>query len=240
MGFGILFIGYFLLLNFAYSAFTDAIAGAIMLYGLYKLSGINRGFRYASLAAGGFTALGVAKLLCEVLELFSLIPHSELLVSVLAIIKCVAVGGVTVLTLLGMKEVSAEVGLSELSEKCLRTSILALPVYVLSLTLEVLGLFSLTEFTALVVISVISIVLSLTLEVIVLIRIYACYMRICMPEDVKMEVEDKPSRFGFVNAFRRHEEERQKEYAEYKLEKMRRSAEKKKNNGNKNERKTKK
>ena len=49
-----------------------------------------------------------------------------------------------------------------------------------------------------------------------LVQIYGAHMRIYLPEN---EVE-KESRFGFVNAFRRHEEEKSREYAEYKLEKM--------------------
>ena len=50
-------------------------------------------------------------------------------------------------------------------------------------------------------------------------------MRICMPED--KEMEEKESKFGFVNSFRRHEEEKQREYAEYRLEKMKKKMEKK-------------
>ena len=170
----------------------------------------------------------------EILEAFFSVQQPELLISVFAIVKCILAGALTLLSLWGMRDVSCEVGLSELSEKCMRTGVLALPVYVLNLTLEVLGLFSLEKFSALVVISVISIVLTLTLEVIVLLRIYSCYMRICMPEEKDADMEEKPSRFGFVNAFRRHEDEKRKEYAEYKLEKMKKAVEKRKNNGNKN------
>jgi hypothetical protein len=39
-----------------------------------------------------------------------------------------------------------------------------------------------------------------------------------MPED-KKEYVPRPSRFGFVNRFRAHEDEKRREYAEYKLEK---------------------
>ena len=228
MGFGTLFIGYFLLLNFAYSGFTDAMAGVLMLYGLYKLSSVNAGFRYASLSAIGFTLLGLAKLIVEVLRLFFSVPTSPLLVSVFAIVKCFITGLITILSHYGMTDVSREVGLSELREKCMRTGVLAIPVYVLALTLEVLGLFSLSEAKALVVISVVSIVMTLTLEVIVLIRIYSCYMKICMPEDKELDPVDKPSRLGFVNAFRRHEEEKQREYQEYKLEQLKKKQAKRK------------
>ena len=54
-----------------------------------------------------------------------------------------------------------------------------------------------------------------------------------LPEDVDNEVEDKPSRFGFVNSFREHQEKRNREYAEYKLNKMTENATKKKKGGKK-------
>ena len=57
-----------------------------------------------------------------------------------------------------------------------------------------------------------------------------------MPADNKPK-EEKKSRFGFVNAFREHEEQKKREYFEYKLEKAKMKAEKKK--ANQNGRKTK-
>ena len=43
--------------------------------------------------------------------------------------------------------------------------------------------------------------------------IYGCYMSICMPEDLEPK-PDKPSRFAFVNEYRRRQEERRAEEAE--------------------------
>ena len=45
-------------------------------------------------------------------------------------------------------------------------------------------------------------------------------MKICMPDDKDNEVANTPSRFEFVNKYREHTAEKQKEYAEYKLSKM--------------------
>ena len=45
-----------------------------------------------------------------------------------------------------------------------------------------------------------------------------------MPEDVDNDVKDKPSKFGFVNSFRKRNEEKSREYAEYKLDKMKSKA----------------
>ena len=69
-----------------------------------------------------------------------------------------------------------------------------------------------------------------------LILIYNCYMQICMPEDL-LPKESKKSKLEFINKFAEHEEEKRREYAEYKLEKMKKRAEKLKrkadNNGKK-------
>lgn len=227
MGFGILFIGYFLLLNFSYFAFTDAIAGVLMLYALYKLSPINKEFKYASAMSAAFTLFGAFELIYSLLGSFVLLHEATLINSVCAVIRVIILGAITMTMLLGMQRVSKEVGLKDLSIICGRLYILTLPVYGIKLVLEIMGFFSLKEITALLILSVFSIVLSLTLTVLILIRIYACYMRICMPED--REVEDKKrNENGIFAAFRRHQEEKEKEYAEYRLEKFKKKMEKRK------------
>ena len=57
-------------------------------------------------------------------------------------------------------------------------------------------------------------------------------MRICMPGE-KTYTEPRKSKFEFVNKFREHEAEKQKEYAEYKLSKMANQSKKKKKKGKK-------
>ena len=56
-----------------------------------------------------------------------------------------------------------------------------------------------------------------------------------MPEDENMP--EKESKFKFVNAFRRHEEEKRKEYADYKLEKFKKKQEKQKGKNGKTRKK---
>ena len=53
-------------------------------------------------------------------------------------------------------------------------------------------------------------------------------MKICMPEDVDNNIADKPSRFEFINKHREHTLQKQREYAEYKLEKLNKKKSKKK------------
>ncbi len=228
MGFGILFIGYFLLLNFTYYSFTDAIAGVLMLYGLYKLSSVNREFRLAAGFSLGFTLFGVLELSAELIRIFGVFDGGELLGSVTAIVRVLLTALLTVFMLRGMKDVAREVGLRELSGISDRLSALSLPIFGARLLLEVLGLFSLPEVLPLVILSVLSIIASLTLTVLILIRIYSCYMRICMPKD--REIEDAPKRGGFLGALDRRREEKEKEYADYRLEKFKKKMEKRKEN----------
>ena len=62
MGFGTLFIGYFLLLNLTYYGFTDVIAASVMLLGLYKLSGVNKYFKAAAISSGALLVFSLGEL----------------------------------------------------------------------------------------------------------------------------------------------------------------------------------
>ena len=68
MGFGILFIGYFLFLNIAAPAYTDAIGAVLMLWGLWKLSRLNKPFRYGMIAAAALTVFGLFELGYEIYD----------------------------------------------------------------------------------------------------------------------------------------------------------------------------
>ena len=216
MGFGILFVGYFLLLNFAYSYFTDAVAGAVMLYAFYKLSGVNRSFKRAALTAGGFTLFGLCELLVSVFS--SLLPFEYIttVFSVIAMMRHLLVFALTFFMLSGIKDVALEVDLPYLAKRCVRNVYFALPVYTLSLILEAGELASFIDPRILVTLYFISLVLTFAIISLNLVQIYTAHMRIYLPEEEK---EDS-SHFEFVNAFRRHEEEKSKEYAEYKLGKI--------------------
>ena len=228
MGFGTLFVGYFLILNFAYTAFTDAIAGILALYGLYKLSNVNNSFKISSYFAIFFSLVGVVELFVEIMRMMTFIPESAVFYSVISITRLIALSLLTAFMLLGMRDVAGEVGLRALSEISERLFYLTIPVYSLSLILEVTGLFAPTDVKALLIASVISLVASLTLTVLILIRIYDCYAKICMPEDKNPDDKPKDSKFGFVNSFRAHEEQKRKEYADYKFEKFKKKMEKRK------------
>ena len=59
MGFGTLFIGYFLFLNISYYEYTDVICALVMLMGLIRLSRYNREFSAASAICALFSVMSV-------------------------------------------------------------------------------------------------------------------------------------------------------------------------------------
>lgn len=226
MGFGTLFFGYMLTLAVAYYSYTDAVCGVIILMAANKLSGVNRGFFYGMIASAVFTLFGVGELAVAVWDMLGTVPGAEVVYSVLATVRYALMSVMTVTMLTGMCEVAREVGLGQLAWRCDKLRYAVIFVYLMSILLEASALGAFIDTKILVTLSVTVILATLIVNVTVLFQIYRCYMRICMPDDVDMK--EKPSKIGFVEKFRRYEEERQREYAEYKLEKLKKKKEKKK------------
>lgn len=216
MGFGILFVGYFLLLNFAYAYFTDALAAAVMLYALYKLAYLNDGFKNAFRTSVGFLVFGLCELGMSFAELLLPTVDLAILFGARAILRHLLIFALSVFILDGVKKVAKEVDLPYLAKRCVRNVWLTLAACVLSVILEATSLTSFVEARVIVGLYLISIVFTIAVTSLNLVQIYGAHMRIYLPENDA----EKESKFGFVNAFRRHEEEKSREYAEYKLEKM--------------------
>ena len=217
MGFGTLFVGYFLLLNVGYTYYTDALAAAIMLYAFYRLSSINKPFRRAAFAAGAFLVFGLSELILSLISSLGIFSVANLLFTIFAMLRHLIIFAITALMLSGIKEVALEVDLPYLAKRCVRNVYLALPIYTLCLILEADELASFIAPEILITMYFISLILVITITTMNLVQIYSAHMRIYIPDEEK---EEKQSRFEFVNKFRRHEEEKSKEYAEYKLNKI--------------------
>ena len=233
MGFGTLFFGYFILLDLPYQTLTNVCAAALILLGLYKLAYLNENMKRALYTVLVFLPFALYEATVEVLGMFFFIKiDGVVLNTVTYMVRNVIIGLLSAQMLFGMRDVAEEVGLRQLSRKCDIYSKITLGVYVLNLTVP--PDFSIifggegALYTQL-VLSVITTLLTLYVIIMNCFNIYACYSKICMPEDNKStEQKDAPSRFGFVNAFRKHEEEKRREYAEYKLQKMKKRAGKRK------------
>ena len=226
MGFGTLFIGYFLLLNLTYFGFTDLIAGLVMIMGLYKLSDVERNFSYAMYGAGLFSLLGVIELYNEVVSMF--FRGKPILTDITAPTRYLAIAIISAYLLIGIRELAREVGIPELERRCKITMPISAVTFLIMVALEMIATENETLTMVLGVSSVILILVSFAVIIVNLVSIYTAYMRICMPEDVDNDPDNKPSRFGFVNKFRAHEEEKQREYAEYQLERFKTKHNKKK------------
>ena len=231
MGFGTLFVGYFLLLNVThYRGFTDIIAAAIMLFALYKLSDVNRGFKLSFILCGVFMAVSLGELVLSVSGLFSLFP-TEIATSVITIVRHGVVGTLTALIMLGIKDISREVDLPKIRDRARYLLPSTFTVYLLLIVLESVTGFTSSETMIKIMAwsSLIVIIANITLLVFGLFTIYSCYMQICMPEDNTPFVpdEEKPSRFAFINEHRKKRRARDEAYYKERMDKAKAKYEKK-------------
>ncbi len=235
MGFGTLFFGYFILLDLPYQTLTNVCAAAIMILALYKLSYLNANMKRAFRVCSVFLVFAGYEAVVDALDmLFSIEFGGVALNTASYLIRNVLIGMLSVLMLLGMKDVSAEIGLNKLSKKCDIYSKITLTVYVFNLTVppDLSTIFGATPTAIYIHYFLLVITTILTLYVLVMncLNIYSCYAKICMPSDNDAkEREAKKSRSSLVNKFKEHEEEKRREYAEYKLEKTKKRNERRQN-----------
>lgn len=226
MGFGTLFIGCFFLLNIAYYAFTDLIAALVIILALYRLKAVNSQFKSAMFVLLPFSVLAFYELIKKITEMFSPALSNGLVDGIIGIIRYALLAAATFLILWGIEAVSKEVDLPRLQQKSKKLKILSLIAYVFCMLLEIPSLDKIIPLEALAIVSFIVLVFSFGVTIALLTAVYSAYMYICMPEDLLQK--EKPSKFGFVRKFQEHEAEKQAEYANYKLEKLKRNSEKKK------------
>ena len=223
MGFGNLFIGYFLLLNLTYYSFTDIIAASVMLLGLYKLSKINKYFSAAVIAATVFLVFSLGEFGIATYEMFTRPINSPFLVSFMSVTRSVTVGLLTVLMLKGIEDVAREVEVDAVPTKASRLVIITAVTYAAWIILE--APLSFMNNYVLGVLSLITILATFALMIVNLTVIYTCYMRICMPGDEDI-TKDKPSKFAFVNEYRARKAERDREAAEKRAKQLKERAQK--------------
>ena len=228
MGFGTLFFGYFLLLNIIYFRFTDIICALIMLLGLYKLSSVSRHFKMPLYFALPFAAFSLVELLLGAFSLFGG-GENELTVSILGILRSLLLAAFTVILLRAMHDIAKELEVDKVPLKARTMIVWTLLVYGMNILFQTTSLSALlpTEINAFLYLFVV--VGTIVVVIANLSIIHSCYVYICMPEDLEPKPkEKKPSRFAFINEFRRRREEHQAELARAEEERRRRRAEKRK------------
>ena len=209
MGFGTLFIGYFLLLNITYYTFTDVIAGMIMLLGLYKLGTVSKHFRVPAWCAVAFSVFGFAELAISIVDmLFTTLLNNNLLVSGLAIGRSIIIAVLTLNMLQAMYAIAVELDVGKVPLKCRTMAIWTMLLYGAEILFETPFISNLIPDGASAVVYLVIIIGMIVVVISNLTIIYSCYMQICMPEDL-VEKPQRPSRFAFVNEYRRRKAERE-------------------------------
>lgn len=223
MGFGILFIGYFLILNVTNPGYTDLIAGLVMLMAFYRLSTVNRYFRMSIIPSAVLSVFGALELFAEFADMFGI--NMTAIEEYLSAPRFVILGVLTVMMLMGIDDVAREVDVDETKKHVRISRPLSYAIFPVCAILEFPAVASLIPSgLAIAIVSTAAIILLFLVVIYNLITIYSAYMRICMPDDVDNAVPEKPSRFGFVNKYREREREKAREYTEYKIDKLKKKA----------------
>ncbi len=217
MGFGILFIGYIFLLNLSFYAYTDILAAVLMLTALEKLRRWNTGFKAAFFAAIPFFLVGTYEFFGALLSSLS-ISAPPALSYAMAAARMLCLGLLHILMLLGFKQITREVGLSKLETRAMMMMPISLFVFIGEALFEIPPIFSGVKEEILLSMEFILLLICLVFLLSMLIFIYKCYARICLPSDVEMK--QKPSRFRFINEYRAKKEARDKAELERRIEEM--------------------
>jgi len=196
MGFGYLFVGYFMAFAFSLANvyfFFDIIGGALMLVGLSKLASHGKNFYRAMWADIGYIVLCLMR---TVLLMLKVIGPEGVLTDVLGIGIAAASLVLQFFILAGIYFIARQVEL-EKEENHAKRNILCVLLYYLGhiaalLILPYLG-------TAANLISLALLLFGFAVIIMNLILIHSCYCRICISG--QESGERPPSRFAFVNRF---------------------------------------
>ncbi len=222
MGFGTLFIGYFLLLNIVKPAASDVIAGLVILLALLRLSSVNGKFAASRWLAAAFSAVGLFRF--AVFFLGTVLPSVKSFEGVISpymgAARYALLIPLTLFILLGIEEVAREVELEKVPTRARFLAVFGIGVRLLSVLCSFnIGLPILFFYLA--------IFLEFALVIAILHLIWNCYYMICMPGEENGR-KKKPSRFAFVNRYREREEAKEREMQEYRLSEFKRKQAKRK------------
>ncbi len=230
MGFGLLFIGYFvatLMTMNAAGAFIRMLGCSIILIASTKLSKYNRSFMYLTLSSAAMiiisafvAAADVTSFLYEQL-LINTNPLSGAYANICSYINFAVSFVFNTALLYAIKCIATETQVHKNAVSAIRNWVFICIYYILAIL-------SLLPFEFAKYLNLPAIIIYLIWIVLNLILIYSCYARICDESDIEMA--QKPSRFAFVNKMRAESERRQAEAAakrmEYKSQKTKNRREK--------------
>ncbi len=234
MGFGLLFIGYFvasLMSINVVGSFIAMIGYGIICISASKLSKYNVSFVSLQIGAAVMTLLWLLMSVSNVTEFLA----NELIISrdifsptfdeIMGHVETVAFFAFNAAMLYSVRSIAIETEDGKIALNATRNFIfmcINLLVYVICF---VVSAFSQSQYLGILNLS--AIIVRFVCVILNLVLIFSCYMRICDENDVDMK--RKPSRFAFINKLRERSDEQQRRVADRHAEYMRERAEKRKN-----------
>lgn len=181
MGFGLLLIGYFLMLNIPYHNLTDIFSALIMMLALYRLAPINKGFRYAYFLLFPITVVSAVGFFAELFRFVGLwTDKAGYIIKIIAVPQYLLFYAFTILMLSGIRDVSEETGLRKYVASAIKCMIYSSLFYIpwTILTAGLLDHFSQVTLTAMFVM-----IIGYISDFCILFLLHGCYRKICMPDD---------------------------------------------------------
>lgn len=211
MGFGLLFIGYFIALLIFLGALSPCrvIGGIIMAWAAAKLSRYHRAFTALFwLSAVSAVLYGVRMVSDLPLWITGKALYPPIVTTVLSIVDIPLTFAFHMGLLWAIHAIAKETEV----EKAVLASVRNMIFYVLVLLLQLLSFIDTAVTRNL---DVVAVLISFVLSVLNLILIFRCYAQICDSDDVEMK--QKESRLAFVNQYREEMAQKQKKAAEKEL-----------------------
>ena len=227
MGFGLLFLGYFIATLMSinkFGSFFRIVGYSIVLISAVKLNKYNRSFRLLGISALlmiTVSSLRAASVVCDFLYNGLIInndPFGEQYLNTMGYIETASSFVFNSMMLYSIHQIARETEVVKIVAASVRNFIFVC-IYIVLYLIGILPFDFASDYTKyfsapVLILYFIWVILNLTL-------IYSCYAKICDESD--MEMSRKPSRFAFVNKMRAEFDEREqralKEHAQYRSEK---------------------
>lgn len=231
MGFGMLFVGYYMCYLMSYNpvGFALRLLGYILVsVALVKLSGYHKSFKYTAISTVPLLLTSVVGAVYEVggflydRLLIDKMPIDGELYSAIMDINNLFIFVFHAFLLFAVKKIAGEVGELRICQNAVRNFVF-ICIYLVLCCVPMLPFAKETEFAR--YFSFPTLILYLVCVVLNLILLFSCYSKICDEGDVDMPL--KRSRFEFVNKFREETARREQKAADESVEYYRRRAEEK-------------
>lgn len=229
MGFGLLFIGYFMAAFMSMSpigGYLIRLVGyAMILFGALKLKRYNKDFRYLCMGALLMSAISFVIALSAIFDNITTVTlFSENVKNVIGHLERIGYVLFTFSMCLPIRSIAKETEVEKIAVASVRNFIFTAIYFILYLVAYIPLPFA-NEYKAYFGTPVF--VLYIVIIFMNLFMLFSCYAKICDESDIEMA--QKPSRFAFVNRFREENERRRAEADARAAQKEREKRERRKN-----------